>query len=839
MAKVKTFGLRLVLPWVLVLAFSARAQIGGSGWRTQPVTFNVQSPYTLPQSDRYSFSNGVYHLWVYSNDPPFQSTSTTLPRTEQRFTPDYTNGEIQYQATMMTTTNVNAFCVFQIHTGDAEEDAYGSTTFMLFWYASDGGSVHDYDGTELANNLSGQWFTVNADHNMNTHVITIYINGREVWTQLDNNAGDFYFKDGVYMQNGASDYMENYITNNIQIWTNDLTGGNAQWSALPGAANTNWSTATNWTPAGAPNGQTSVTFEVSTAVTAGSPFSAVGNGGGGIVYPSRFNSFVDAGFGGQIGSLTYSNVNGAWQNTLLAGGHTLTITEAGGLTVGNGVSGVDYGSTATEFVTIAGSTLNLNNPSAALNVVLGSATNGSQTATLDLSGLGTLTANIGQLLAGVPGVNRPGATVYLAATNNITAGYSTTGTETSDTPGTGAIVVGDSSSNNGNACALFLGRVNNINADTILTARQKVSSARIQFNPNLTGAAPSANFTGYAGGPVQVWSIGDGVANGGTTTCAGVNDFSAGIVNAQVNTMYVGRASTSPNGAAPGAANASTGVLTIAAGTFNVNTLYAGLQSAAGVAKYGVGTINVNSNAALGQAGTLIVNNTLYLASTTAGAPSTAGSLNVTNGAVWANCIVAGGGVSTINLNGGALLLSNTAGAPGAPLSALNLAGGALQFLLNGAAVATNIAASSVTTSGKTAIAVASITNVSGMTVFPLLSYTGPDPCAGLTLATLPSGYGGALLDNTAASRIDLSVTYAVTNPPVVTNLSLSGATLRILGTNGPANGTYEVLSTTNLTPPANWQAIFSNTADALGRWAYTNTNTASSPARFYRVVVP
>ncbi len=273
----KSVKLALGVCCAVALATGASAQIGGSGWTAQPVTFRVQLPYNTNEDLRYSLTDGIYHLWVYSNDAPFSASSTTLPRTEQRFTPDYTNGEIQYQATMMTTTNVNAFCVFQIHTGDAEEDAYGSTTFMLFWYSSDGGSVHDYSGTELANNLSGQWFQVNADHNMSTHVITIYINGREVWQQFDNNAGDFYFKDGVYMQDGASYYMENYIQQNIQIWTT-TTGGSAQWSGSAG--NTNWSGAANWTPAGVPAAQSSVDFESSTAVAAGSPFAAVGKGGG-------------------------------------------------------------------------------------------------------------------------------------------------------------------------------------------------------------------------------------------------------------------------------------------------------------------------------------------------------------------------------------------------------------------------------------------------------------------------------------------------------------------------------------------------------------------------------
>jgi hypothetical protein len=191
---------------------------GQNGWSSAPVNFSVQYPYNLNQSDRYSFSGGVYHLWVYSTDKPFSSGSTTKPRTEQRFKPDYTAHEIQYAADLMVPSGSNAMSIFQIHTGDAQEDQYGSTTFMLFWYSKDGGSVHDYSGTELASNLTGKYFHLNVDHNLNTHTVTVWVNSKKVWTQSDNGATDFYMKDGVYMQTGGSSKMEVYIKN-IKFWT--------------------------------------------------------------------------------------------------------------------------------------------------------------------------------------------------------------------------------------------------------------------------------------------------------------------------------------------------------------------------------------------------------------------------------------------------------------------------------------------------------------------------------------------------------------------------------------------------------------------------------------------
>lgn len=205
------------------------AQIGGSGWISKPVTFKVQSPTNVPRDARYFFTNNIYHCLTYNNDASFSAGNKTKPRTEQRF-PDYTSGEIQYQAVMMAPSNENSYCVFQIHTSDAQSPAHGATTFMLFWFASDGGSLHVYAGKEIAGNLGNQWFQLNVDHNLVTHTIQVWVNRKPVWTQKDNGAGDFYMKDGVYEQSHIPSHeMDTYITNSIQMWvspgTNSTTGG--------------------------------------------------------------------------------------------------------------------------------------------------------------------------------------------------------------------------------------------------------------------------------------------------------------------------------------------------------------------------------------------------------------------------------------------------------------------------------------------------------------------------------------------------------------------------------------------------------------------------------------
>jgi Alginate lyase len=211
----------LVLGALVAVAMSATAsaQIGGAGWTAKPLTFHVQWPYNVPKKTRYWFTNGIYHCMVQRNDAPFSPGNTTRPRTEQRFTPDYTHGEIQYQARLMAPADEDSYCIFQIHTGNAQCATHGSTTLMLFWMSRDGGSLHIYGKTEIARDLGSRWFQLNVDHDLVTRTIKVWVNRKLVWTQRDNGAGDFYMKDGVYEQNHHPTFrMDTHIAD-IHIWT--------------------------------------------------------------------------------------------------------------------------------------------------------------------------------------------------------------------------------------------------------------------------------------------------------------------------------------------------------------------------------------------------------------------------------------------------------------------------------------------------------------------------------------------------------------------------------------------------------------------------------------------
>jgi hypothetical protein len=208
---------------------------GTDGWTpVLPVKFDVQVPYDLEQSRscRYvEVVGGAYHLWVKKADKPYKRGSKTKPRTEQRFKPDYTSGKMKYEAEMLVPPCSNGMSIMQIHTktGYAPGGIKCPTAFMLFWYDTDGGSLHHYRTTTkpLATNLGGRWFHLTVIHDLTTvdHAVTmtVLVNGKSVSKTIPDKAcsvkaPSYYMKDGVYVQEGASPEMEVYIKN-IKLWT--------------------------------------------------------------------------------------------------------------------------------------------------------------------------------------------------------------------------------------------------------------------------------------------------------------------------------------------------------------------------------------------------------------------------------------------------------------------------------------------------------------------------------------------------------------------------------------------------------------------------------------------
>ena len=579
-------------------------------------------------------------------------------------------------------------------------------------------------------------------------------------------------------------------------------GAQSVWNGIPGvSATTNWSTTGNWTPSGVPGSATNVVFN-NTATAANS---------------TTINNVVDAGFGGTISSLAYTNTSG-YENTLIARGVTLNITGIGSLNAGSTLidPGAGFAGTTTT-ISGAGGTLNVSNTSAIIYVGWATASDTvSGPAILNMTNLDTFTATISRLSVGqaVSTFKGDNGIMYLARTNIITA-------DSTGGNGTAAIIVGDNTNATGNSSFLYLGLTNAIFAKNIGCALRKQSNiSGIMFNPAFTNNHPVAYFRHNDGvKPVNHWAIADGQANTGTANEAGICDFSGGTVNAVVTELVLARPSDSANGG-----YTSTGTLTMTAGTISVEYLTNAMLTLSASAQISTGIINVNGT------GMLAIYN-LVLGELN-GFPGTAlGTLNINNGTVEADTIIAGGGTSTINLNSGTLILTNSAGTSAAPLTALNLTSASLHLNINPSAPATNIVATTVGTSGTTTITIDSISGTPASATFPLISYTGTDPYPHLALnPTLLAGYfSGNLVDNTTNKTIDLKVS----SLPILGFTHQTKNLVLTWQTNPPG---ILLESTTNLTS-GKW--VTNSTAIYLVNGQYSFTNAMTNVIKFYRLLYP
>ncbi len=86
-------------------------------------------------------------------------------------------------------------------------------------------------------------------------------------------------------------------------------------------------------------------------------------------------------------------------------------------------------------------------------------------------------------------------------------------------------------------------------------------------------------------------------------------------------------------------------------------------------------------------------------------------------------------------------------------------------------------------------------------------------------------------------SQLNSGFLNVVKSQPVISTINSTGGNLIFSGTGGTANGSYSVLTTTNLTTPmANWTALVTNNFDAAGGFSVTNVIGSGTPQLFYRI---
>jgi hypothetical protein len=92
-------------------------------------------------------------------------------------------------------------------------------------------------------------------------------------------------------------------------------------------------------------------------------------------------------------------------------------------------------------------------------------------------------------------------------------------------------------------------------------------------------------------------------------------------------------------------------------------------------------------------------------------------------------------------------------------------------------------------------------------------------------------------------SQLNVSGTISVVGnpaPPAITGVASSGGNLIISGGNGVTNGTYQLLTSTNVAAPVGtWTVLGSAQFDGNGNFSLMTPIQIGTPVRFFRVQMP
>jgi hypothetical protein len=179
-----------------------------AGWTRTSFTYVVQKPYDLSVSSRFTFSGGVYTLWVYKTDKPHTTTSNTAARTEMRWQVDYTSGQHMWDGDLFPVSGIDGAHIQQVFGG-----VIHATASMVMAFAD--GTLKRYDQNTIATNALDKWTNLKAAHDANGNVVRLYINNVLVRTDPDRGDTTHYLKNGVY---GTSSSRSECRYRNLTYW---------------------------------------------------------------------------------------------------------------------------------------------------------------------------------------------------------------------------------------------------------------------------------------------------------------------------------------------------------------------------------------------------------------------------------------------------------------------------------------------------------------------------------------------------------------------------------------------------------------------------------------------
>lgn len=171
-------------------------------------TFKVQHPYDLMESDRFSFQGGIYTTWVLSTDKPFEMGSATGPRTEMRWSQDWSTGERIWDGNVMYESPSSQACIMQVK---GEAPIGGEAVYLQV----NGGNLRNSVQKAFLTNSYDKWMNIKTAYNTATRVGRVWVNNCLLYTTTYSTANTWYFKNGTY---GCNASICKTHFKNIRFW---------------------------------------------------------------------------------------------------------------------------------------------------------------------------------------------------------------------------------------------------------------------------------------------------------------------------------------------------------------------------------------------------------------------------------------------------------------------------------------------------------------------------------------------------------------------------------------------------------------------------------------------
>ncbi|XP_071704678.1 citrate-binding protein-like [Rutidosis leptorrhynchoides] len=130
----------------------------------------IQTPYDLPQSDRYRLVNGIHTFTVLKTDKPYSLESSTLPRSEMSINGyKYSTGVCQFEGYVYVKQGTSGTSLMQVFGGGST-----ATTLMVRVYD---GNLYYYREKIIETNIYNRWIRLNVIHDVEGNNVKVFIDG--------------------------------------------------------------------------------------------------------------------------------------------------------------------------------------------------------------------------------------------------------------------------------------------------------------------------------------------------------------------------------------------------------------------------------------------------------------------------------------------------------------------------------------------------------------------------------------------------------------------------------------------------------------------------------------